>query len=95
MKQAALEDLLVLDFSTLLPGPLASLIMAEAGARVIKIERPGIGDEMRTYMPQFGDAGANFAMLNRGKESHVLDLKDPTVRSLLEPLIAEADILIE
>ncbi|MHA1572193.1 MAG: CaiB/BaiF CoA transferase family protein, partial [Alphaproteobacteria bacterium] len=93
--QAALEDLLVLDFSTLLPGPLASLIMAEAGARVIKIERPGIGDEMRTYMPEFGEAGVNFAMLNRGKESLVIDLKDPAARSVLEPLIVGADILIE
>jgi len=95
MMQAALEDLLVLDFSTLLPGPLASLMMAEAGAKVIKIERPGIGDEMRTYLPEFGEYSANFAMLNRGKESLALDLKDPAARSVLEPLVAKADIIIE
>ncbi len=93
--RAALEGLLVLDFSTLLPGPLAGLIMAEAGARVIKIERPGVGDEMRTYKPWFGEGSANFAMLNRGKESLALDLKDPAARPVLAPLLAKADILIE
>src|SRR5512143_2728895 len=58
----------ILDFSTLLPGPLASLFLAEAGAEVIKIERPGMGDEMRTYEPRLGADSANFALLNRGKD---------------------------
>ncbi|MDH3919119.1 MAG: CoA transferase, partial [Rhodospirillales bacterium] len=49
-----LEGLRVLDFSTLLPGPLATLLLAEAGAEVIKIERPGEGDGMRGYPPKLG-----------------------------------------
>ena len=62
-----LHGIRVLDFSTLLPGPMAGLILAEAGAEVIKIERPGYGEEMRLYEPRFGDTSANFALLNRGK----------------------------
>ena len=59
----------VLDFSTLLPGPMAGLFLVEAGAEVIKIERPGTGDEMRTYSPRLGEDSANFLLLNRGKRS--------------------------
>lgn len=89
-----LDDLLVLDFSTLLPGPLASLFLSEAGARVIKIERPG-GEDMRGFPPRFGETAAPFAVLNRGKESVELDLKAPDALARLTPLIAKADILIE
>jgi alpha-methylacyl-CoA racemase len=91
----ALEGLLVLDFSTLLPGPLATLILAEAGAEVIKIERPGRGDEMRSYEPRWGADSVNFALLNRGKRSLALDLKDPASRAVLDPLIARADVVME
>ncbi|HEV2673045.1 MAG TPA: CaiB/BaiF CoA-transferase family protein [Aliidongia sp.] len=90
-----LEGLLVLDFSTLLPGPLASLILAEAGADVIKVERPGRGDDMRTYDPKIGDDSANFVMLNRGKQSVVIDLKAPDAAARLQPLLAKADIVVE
>ena len=90
-----LQDLLVLDFTTLLPGPLATLWMREAGARVIKIERPPIGDEMREYEPRFGSTSVNFALLNAGKESLALDLKDDADRARLEPLLLEADVLVE
>ncbi|HMB75444.1 MAG TPA: CaiB/BaiF CoA-transferase family protein [Kiloniellaceae bacterium] len=92
---AVLDDLLVLDFSTLLPGPMASLFLAEAGARVIKVERPGGGDDLRHYAPRWGGDGAAFSLLNRGKESIALDLKDPSATPALAPLLAEADILIE
>jgi len=71
-----LEGVRVIDFSTLLPGPLATLILAEAGAEVIKIERPGQGDELRDYEPKVGGTSAGFALLNRGKRSLALDLKD-------------------
>lgn len=90
-----LEGIKVLDFSTLLPGPLASLLLAEAGADVLKIERPGRGDEMRTYKPKFGKDSVNFAMLNRGKRSLALDLKSPEAHATLQPLIEEADVLLE
>lgn len=91
----ALSGIKVLDFSTLLPGPMATLFLAEAGAEVIKIERPGRGDEMRSYSPQWGGEAVNFHMLNRGKKSIALDLKDPASFALLQPLIVEADIIIE
>ena len=61
-----LSGLLVLDFTTLLPGPLATLMLAEAGAEIIKIERPG-GEEMRTHGPHVGGDSVPFALLNRGK----------------------------
>ena len=90
-----LAGITVLDFSTLLPGPMATLLLAEAGAEVIKIERPGRGEEMRSYAPKWGADSVNFAMLNRGKKSLALDLKDPAERAKLEPLIARADVVVE
>jgi len=90
-----LSGVRVLDFSTLLPGPMATLLLAEAGAEVIKIERPGSGEEMRHYRPAFGDASAHFAMLNRGKRSVALDLKQPASIAALEPLLESADVLVE
>ncbi len=69
-----LSGLLVLDFTTLLPGPLATLMLAEAGAEVIKIEKPD-GEEMRRYGPRHDGESALFALLNRGKKSLMLDLR--------------------
>jgi crotonobetainyl-CoA:carnitine CoA-transferase CaiB-like acyl-CoA transferase len=89
-----LSGLLVLDFTTLLPGPLATLLLAEAGAEVIKIERPG-GEDMRRYEPRFDGESAMFTLLNRGKTSLVLDLKRDADRARLGPLIERADILVE
>ncbi|MGQ0751258.1 MAG: CaiB/BaiF CoA transferase family protein [Betaproteobacteria bacterium] len=90
-----LHSIRVLDFSTLLPGPLATLLLAEAGAEVIKIERPGSGDEMRGYEPKFGTDSVNFALLNRGKRSIALDLKAHDAVARLEPLIRESDVIVE
>jgi len=90
-----LEGVRVIDFSNLLPGPLATLILAEAGAEVLKIERPGRGDELRDYQPQLGGASVGFALLNRGKRSLALDLKDSAARARLEPLLAGAAVLVE
>jgi crotonobetainyl-CoA:carnitine CoA-transferase CaiB-like acyl-CoA transferase len=89
-----LDGVLVLDFSTLLPGPMATLLMAEAGAEVVKIERPG-GEDMRHYQPLWGRDSVNFALLNRGKKSVVLDLKNPEERKRLEPLLKRADVIVE
>lgn len=90
-----LEGIRVLDFSTLLPGPLATLLLAEAGAEVIKIERPERGDEMRSYAPRFGADSVNFALLNRGKRSIAIDLKHDGAVGKLMPLIKSADVIIE
>jgi alpha-methylacyl-CoA racemase len=90
-----LAGIKVLDFSTLLPGPLAGLMLAEAGADVVKIERPGTGEDMRHYEPKWGRDAISFALLNRGKKSLAIDLKDARQAALLEPLIREADVLLE
>lgn len=92
---APLAGIRVIDFSTLLPGPMCSLLMAQAGAEVIKIERPGKGDEMRSYTPKFGVDSVNFALLNQGKRSVALDLKNPADREQAIALIRSADVLIE
>jgi alpha-methylacyl-CoA racemase len=89
-----LEGLLVLDFSSLLPGPMATLMLAEAGAEVIKVE-PLSGDSMRAYAPKWGTDSAIFAMLNAGKKSISVDLKDRVGRQQLQALAARADIVVE
>ena len=93
--EGSLKGIKVLDFSTLLPGPLASLFLAETGAEVVKIEKPLIGDEMRSSYPKWNDESISFSMLNRGKKSLCLDLKDKNSLKVLKPLIEKADILIE
>jgi crotonobetainyl-CoA:carnitine CoA-transferase CaiB-like acyl-CoA transferase len=90
-----LSGVRVLDLSTLLPGPLATLLLAESGADVVKIERPGQGDEMRAYQPTLGAASANYAVLNRGKRAYAADLKQPEQRDRVLALAAEADVLVE
>ena len=89
-----LSGLLVLDFTTLLPGPLAALILAEAGAEVIKIERPG-GEDVRGFRPRFDGVSAPFALLNRGKQSLELDLRKEEEKQKIIPLISRADVLLE
>jgi crotonobetainyl-CoA:carnitine CoA-transferase CaiB-like acyl-CoA transferase len=90
----ALAGLTVLDFSTLLPGPLAGLMLAAAGAKVWKIERPG-GEDMRRMGAQADGVGVAWRLLNTGKEILELDLKREADRARLEPLLAKADVLIE
>jgi alpha-methylacyl-CoA racemase len=90
-----LSGVRVLDLSTLLPGPLATLMLAEGGADVVKLERPGRGDEMRTYVPRFGPASANYAVLNRGKRAYAVDFKNPAQRDRVLELAAEADVVVE
>src|SRR5690554_733839 len=94
MGDLPLSGVTVLDFTTLLPGPLATLMLAEAGADVIKIEKPG-GEDMRAFPPFVGGTSAAFALLNRGKRSIELDLKDAAARERLASMIAGADVLVE
>ncbi len=89
-----LSGLTILDFSTLLPGPLATLMLAEAGARVVKVERPG-GEDMRRFPPFLDGRSAIHAMLNRGKETVFLDLKSEAGRERALALACEADVLVE
>jgi crotonobetainyl-CoA:carnitine CoA-transferase CaiB-like acyl-CoA transferase len=78
----------------LLPGPLATLLLAEAGAEVVKIEPPR-GEEMRGRSPKWGHDSAGFALLNRGKRSVAIDLKNTAERARLQPLVERADVIVE
>lgn len=89
-----LAGLFVLDFSTLLPGPMTSLMLAEAGAEVLKIEPPQ-GDDMRRFPPIVDGHSAAFAALNHGKDFLRLDLKSADAIAALRPHLERADILIE
>jgi len=90
-----LKNIRVLDFSSLLPGPLATLWLLQAGAEVIKIEHPEGGDEMRQLDALLGEPGHIFEMLNRGKRSIAINLKEAGAIEKLAPLIRESDILVE
>lgn len=90
-----LEGLKVLDFSTTLPGPLATLMLAEAGADVIKVERRDGGDPGRFNKPQIDGESLQFAMLNKGKRSIAVDLKDKDDFARVLALAGKADILID
>jgi len=90
-----LKDILVLDFSTLLPGPMATLMLAEAGAEVIKFERPGVGEDARHTEPMIDGESIGFAVLNQGKRSVAIDLKSKGAVDSLRPLLEKADVLVE
>jgi CoA:oxalate CoA-transferase len=90
-----LDDLLIIDLSRVLAGPYATMILSDLGARVIKVERPGTGDDSRQIGPFLGDQSAYFASINRGKQSIALDLKDTGDRAIFEALVARADVLVE
>ncbi len=92
----ALRSLRVLDLSRVLAGPLCSMLLADYGADVLKIERPGVGDDTRAWGPPFsGSESAYFLCLNRGKRSLELDLNSPVDRDRLRRLALRADVLIE
>ena len=93
--EGILSDIKVLDFSTLLPGPLASLFLSEMGAEVIKVERLKLGDEMRRKTPEIDGTNVSFAILNRGKKSIEINLKNNFQNEKLKKLIKEVDIVIE
>jgi len=90
-----LKGILVLDFSTLLPGPMATLMLAEAGAEVIKFERPGVGEDARHTDPKIDGESIGFAVLNHGKQSVAIDLKSKDALDVLRPLLEKADVLVE
>jgi crotonobetainyl-CoA:carnitine CoA-transferase CaiB-like acyl-CoA transferase len=93
----ALADLRVLDFSRVLAGPLATMVLGDLGATVTKIERPGTGDDTRTWGPPYDAAreATYFQSVNRNKESLALDLSDPADVARARALAQEADVLVE
>ncbi len=92
-----LKNIRILDLSRVLAGPLASMILGDLGADVLKIERPGGGDDTRGWGPPFDARGesAYFLSVNRNKLSAAADLSDPRDRELLASLIADADVVLE
>jgi CoA:oxalate CoA-transferase len=90
-----LAGLLVVDLTRVLAGPFATMMMADLGARVVKVERPDHGDDSRSYGPFVDGRSTYFARVNRGKESVALDLKSPADRDVLLGLAERADVLIE
>ncbi len=96
LSRPPLEGLLVADFSRILAGPLASQTLADLGADVIKVERPGVGDDTRTWGPPWdGDMATYFAGLNRSKRSVALDLSLDADQALAFELCRRADVVIE
>ena len=90
-----LEGITVVSLEQAVAGPLATRHLADLGARVIKVERPGIGDFARAYDHTRPRRVSYFVWLNRGKESIELDIKDPGDRALLDRLIDEADVFVQ
>ena len=92
----SLEGITVIDCSQILAGPFCSMLLADHGARVIKVEKPNGGDDVRGWGPPFvGDDSSAFVQLNRNKESISLDIKEEEGKKILKKLIKKADVLIE
>ena len=94
-RRGPLSGVTVLDFSRVLAGPYCTMVLADLGARVIKVEKIGTGDDTRAFGPFVEGESAYFMCFNRGKESIVLDIKSPRDRALLERLLDEADVVVE
>jgi CoA:oxalate CoA-transferase len=90
-----LSGVTVVDLSRILAGPYCTMLMAELGARVIKVETPRTGDDARHYGPFLKGKSAYFMSINRGKESIALDLKNDSDRATFEKLLAKADVVVE
>ena len=92
----ALSGITVLDFTRVLSGPYCTMQLADMGARVIKVEQPGKGDDTRAWGPPFvhGES-AYFLSINRNKESLTLDLKHPAAERVIHALLARTDVLVE
>jgi crotonobetainyl-CoA:carnitine CoA-transferase CaiB-like acyl-CoA transferase len=93
----ALEGIRVVDFTHFIAGPLATMILADMGAEIIKIEAPGRGDDLRRYPPLHPDLkhGAPFLWTNRNKRSVAIDLKSPDGLQVVREMIAKADVVVE
>jgi len=93
--RSMLEGIRVIDFTNTVAGPGCTFFLADMGAEVIKVERPGIGDEARLFPPYKEGVSASFAVLNRGKRGVVLDLKHPRALQVFKELVAVSDVFVE
>ena len=94
-QKGPLSGLTVIDLSRILAGPYCTLMLAELGARVIKVEAPVTGDDARQYGPFVNGKSAYFQSVNRGKESLVLNLKADNDKVIFKKLLAKADVIVE
>ena len=93
---SALQGIKVVDLTRILAGPFCTQVLADHGAEVWKIERPGKGDDTRAFGPPFlGGQSTYFMSINRGKRSVAVDLKHPEGKALVQQLVAHADVLVE
>jgi len=90
-----LTGIRVLDLSTIVAGPAASMILVDLGADIIKVERTGSGEDGRSMGPHRGSWGAYFTALNRGKRSIALDIRDPSGREAVLRIAATCDVFLE
>ncbi|XP_064613790.1 succinate--hydroxymethylglutarate CoA-transferase-like [Liolophura sinensis] len=93
---APLKGIRVLDLTRVLAGPYCSMILGDLGAEVVKVERPGVGDDTRAWGPPFsGTESAYFLCVNRNKKSVAINMKDPSGGDLVRKLAEQSDVLIE
>jgi len=90
-----LEGIKVLDLSRLLPGPFLTMVLADLGADVVKVEDPKVGDYMRIFPPAKGGVSGRYLAINRGKRSLALDLKNPAAKAGFLRMVASADVVVE
>ncbi len=95
INKGPLSGLLVLDLTRVLAGPYCTMILSDLGARVIKVEAPGVGDDSRGFGPFIQDQSAYFMSLNRNKESIALNLKNNEDKKIFDKILNKADILVE
>ena len=90
-----LAGITILDLTHVLAGPFCSMTLADLGALVIKVERPGLGDDTRAFPPFANGKSAYFAAINHGKKSIALDLKKEEDRAIFDRLLARSDVILE
>ncbi|MDG2482237.1 MAG: CoA transferase [Alphaproteobacteria bacterium] len=95
MAEGPLSGITIVDMTRVLAGPYCTMVLSDLGARVIKVEQPGTGDEARGTGPFLGPVSGYFASINRGKESIALNLKEDNDREVFRALVGGADVLIE
>ncbi len=94
-RKKPLEDIVVLDFTRVLAGPYCAMILANLGAKIIKVERPETGDDSRSFGPYKNGQSAYFVSLNRGKKSIAIDLKKPEGKQIIKELAKVSDVVLE
>jgi len=94
-RKKPLEDIVVLDLTRVLAGPYCSMILANLGAKIIKVERPETGDDSRSFGPYKNGQSAYFVSLNRGKKSIAIDLKKPEGKQIIKELAKVSDVVLE